>query len=348
MRLELDTERTLHGLKTALACLIGFAITQSIKLNINQWIIITILVVMCAQSSVGSVMQKSYMRFFGTVCGSLLSVVTLFCFGANPIAIAATICLSAIVFSYLATGKSKFNEAGTLGAATTVIILMGVNPTLLMALERFIEISIGILIAAFVSQLVFPIHARKHLRLNQAKTLRQLKIFYLATLQADPTEKEVEEYQKLDEGIIQSLLVQRKLAIDAAKELWGGKFNLKNFKNILNGEKEILRSISFMHHAYEQSPNRKKIFSHICMLNEFHNAVGEALQQIADGLENMKRPKKMTIDLPSIKVLKNNINENLKNISLEDAEYPQAYLFAAEILLVQLKKLAVLIADIKG
>lgn len=346
MRLDLDTERSIHGLKTALACLIGFAITQSIHENINQWIIITILVVMCAQSSVGGVLQKSYMRFFGTVCGSLLSALTLFLFGADPAAIAITIMIAAILFSYLATGESKFSEAGTLGAATVVIILMGQNPTLLMAFERFLEISVGILIAALVSQFVFPIHARTHLRLNQIQTLLKLKKFYLDTLAIDKTEKEIKEYQELDNEIIQSLTTQRKLAKDAAKELFGKKFNFKHFNNVLRCEIEILRSITFMHYSYKEAPDRKKIFADIYLLREFHDAICTTLQQIADNLMD-KKSKKISFSLPSIKLLKTNINENIKHYSMDDSEYLHAYLFCAEILIAQLKKLATLIGDIK-
>jgi uncharacterized membrane protein YccC len=346
MRVEVDTERALHGFKTALACLFGFAITQAVQLNINQWIIITVLVVMCAQPSVGSVLQKSYLRFLGTICGSLLAMITLLLFGSNLAAIAITIGLAAISFSYLATGKSRYNEAGTLGAVTTVIILMTPNPTLLIAFERFVEISIGILIAALVSQFIFPIHARHNLRLSQAKTIRQLRAFYLATLLADQTEQTIENYQELDEEIVASLLTQRKLATDAAREIFGRKFSLKYFKNILKCEIEILRSISFMHYAYEEAPNRKKIFSHIYTLSEFHDAVSEALQQIADRLEDSK-VKKINISLPSIKVLKNSVNDNAKNYSIEDSEYPHAYLFCAEILIAQLKKLATLLMEIK-
>lgn len=346
MKFELDTERTIHGFKTAFACLIGFVITTIAKININQWIVITVIVVMCAQPNVGGLIQKSIMRFFGTLGGSILSVFTLFFFGADPAAIAITIGIAAILFSYLATGKSKFNDAGTLGAATTAIILMGPLPTLLTAFERFIEISIGILIAAVVSQFIFPIHARYHLRLNQAKTIHQLREFYLSTLIADQTEKEIENYQELDEEIVGSLLTQRKLATDAAREIFGRKFSLHYFKQILKCEKEILRCISFMHYAYEEAPNRKKIFSHIYTLREFHDEVCDALAHIAQGLES-KKSKKMTIRLPSIKLLKDSVNNNAKHFSIEDSEYPHAYLFCAEILIAQLKKLIVLMSEMK-
>src|SRR3989338_7149858 len=91
-----NTERFIHGLKTALACLMGFAITKSVHFPVDQWLIITIIVVMCAQLNVGSVIQKSYMRFLGTFTGSLLAALTLLFFGTNDLATAIIIGLSAL------------------------------------------------------------------------------------------------------------------------------------------------------------------------------------------------------------------------------------------------------------
>ena len=71
------------------------------------------------------------------------------------------------------------------------------------------------------------------------------------------------------------------------------------------------------------------------------------LQNFVDSLENVKI-KKITIHLPSIKIHKESINENLKNYSVEDAEYPHAYLFCAEMLIDYLKKLVELITEMRS
>ena len=343
-RLEtlLDSERVIHSVKTALACLIGFMVTKSIHFDFDQWLIITILVVMCAQINVGSVIQKSYMRFLGTLVGSLTAALVIELFGADPLAIAVTISLAALLFSYIATGQTSYSDAGTLGAVTVTIILVGQHPTLMTASSRFIEINIGILIAAIISQFIFPIHARRHLRDLQATTLRQLRAYYLATFLTDQTENE--SYEELDENIAKSLATQRKLANDAKREPLG-TFNINHFKQSLNSEKEILRSISYMHHAYKASPNSKKLFSTMDFLHCFHDKISEALEELAARIEKTKTERK-TIELPTIESVKKTIDTARANFKSNDIIYADAFLFCAEVLITQLEKLISLTAEI--
>jgi uncharacterized membrane protein YccC len=291
---------------------------------------------MCAQINVGSVVQKSYMRFLGTFSGSVIAALTLYLAGNNIIADALVISLSALVFSYIATGQKSYNDAGTLGAVTVVIILIAKDPTPLTALERFIEISVGILIAALISQFVLPIHAREHLRETQAVTIRKLRAFYLATLFISQSEEESEGYQTLDEDIAQSLSKQRKLAVDAAREPLGAKFNISQFKQLLQSEKEILRCIAAMHLAYKVSPDSKKLFSNMELVKNFHDAVSEAFEKIAAAIETNTMK---TITVPDIDLLKANIFSQVEHVSANERVYLDAFLFSAEILVKQLKKL---------
>jgi uncharacterized membrane protein YccC len=334
---KISSERFIHSIKTALAVLIGFVITKSIHFPVDQWLIITIIVVMCAQLNVGSMMQKSYMRLLGTLTGSLIAIIMLELFGTNPIAIATTISLAAFVFSYAATSQKNFNDAGTLGAATVTIILVGQNPSIIMAAGRFFEISIGIVIAALVSQFILPIHARTHLRKNQADTIRRLRAYYLAALLTDQADEKSESYFNLDESIVKSIITQRKLAVDAAREPLGKSFNPLLFSKYLSCMKEMLRSIDFMHHAYASAPDCKRLFSNAKMMTEFHDVVCEALEKIADQLE------KNIIDadeirFPSLNPIRETI-QNASNLNEKDRVYADAFLFCAEIMVENMRKM---------
>src|SRR4029078_5567726 len=116
------------------------------------------------QIYVGSVIRKVYLRFIGTIIGCLFAAVTLATLGHTYSSILIAIALSTFIFSYFAIGQESFGYAWTLGAVTTVIIMLGQNPTLFFATQRFLEISAGLLIAALVSQFILPIHAGTHLR----------------------------------------------------------------------------------------------------------------------------------------------------------------------------------------
>ncbi len=338
---KLDADRFIHGVKTALACLIGYVITKAVDFPVDQWLIITILVVMCAQVNVGGMLQKSYMRFLGTLIGSIIALFTLHFFDHNEIVIALTITLSAMLFSYIATGEKSYSEAGTLGVVTVVIILISNNPSFIFAVERVLEITLGIIIAALVSQFVLPIHARENLTLNQANTIRKLRNYYFATMFTDSSET-ADSYQVLDEDIGKSLVQQRKLAADAVREFLGEKFNLYDFKQLLYAEKEILRAISAMQYAYKISPQVKMLCSNVLIIQNFHSAVCKVLDDIALSIETHEVDTQ-TIQIPELAPLKNYIFEIVTQEKQEDAMYLYTYLFSAEQILKQITSMTKII-----
>lgn len=332
-----DLERASHGLKTALACLVGFVITKVFYFEIDQWLIISIIVVMCAQLSVGSMIQKSYMRFLGTFLGSVIAALTLYFAHDNEVIYAVVIALTAMIFSYIATADKGFNEAGTLGAVTVVIILIGQNPTLMSALERFFEISLGIVIAALVSQFVLPIHAGKHLRVLQAKTMRQLKDFYLINQLPGEGIENIEGYVKLDESIVQSLIKQRKLSIEASREMLGEEYETVRFQQLLQAEKGILRSVIGIHNVYKRCHDIKELVTTNATFKQFEYAVSSLLESIARYLEGkVKDP--VTFELPDLQQLKEAVFLLGRNgLSQEKMEYLNAYLFSSEMLVAELE-----------
>jgi uncharacterized membrane protein YccC len=219
-------ERIIHGVKTALACLIGFIVAYYLHFQAMQWVVITTLVVMCAQLNVGSVIHKSYMRFLGTLIGSLIAIFTLKIFGNDLIINISVVLIVAIICSFIATGTKNYNESGTLGAVTVTIILFGSNPSIQTGMERFIEISLGIFIAALISQFIFPIHAKTHLRRNQATTIKKIRTFYLNLFASTPSSDTTTTLGNLDEEIVKTLIMQRKLAGEAHREKFGKLFNM--------------------------------------------------------------------------------------------------------------------------
>lgn len=333
-----DIERLAHSFKTLIAVVIGFLFAQILGYPADQWIIITIIVVMCAQLYVGSVVQRAYLRFLGTFIGCLFATITLLTLGDTNIAIACAIGFSSFFFSYVATSQENLGYASTLGAVTTVIIMIGPHPTILLAGQRFLEISIGIFIATMVSQFVLPIHARAHLRRNQAATLEQLKNFYSATMiKPDPSVNP----QDLDENIIKSLLRQRQLAKESVREPFGLAFDPKHFINSLYCEREILRCITFMHKAILNLKHAEPKLAQLPTLHLFNEEIIQVftilIKTISDG-----KPLNEHIHLPSLAAVKENLQKNAGIISQEESIYIDGFLFSAEILVKSLANLAML------
>ena len=340
----LDYERTIHAIKTALACLLGLIVASFLPFNGDQWLVITILVVMCAQINVGSVLSKSSMRLIGTISGSIIASLTLLLFGANQAVTAAVIALAGIVFSYIATGENRYSDAGTLGAVTITVILLGQSPTALTALHRCIEISLGICVAALVSQFVLPIRARDHLQGMQAKAIQQLKNYYEITF--IKTYNEAAMYE-LDEAIVKSLSAQRTLAKQSSREPFGEAFDPVHFNQLLRCEKEIFRSISCMHYAGEMLPKDKNILLEMVSVKKFHQTICDTLAKIASGIEE-KTFKDMTVTIPSVQPVKDELHVLRIQLPEDEIVYLDGFLFCAEILVVQLTQMVLLLKSKLG
>jgi uncharacterized membrane protein YccC len=343
----LDSESLIHSIKTAIACILGFILTLIIGLP-DPWIVVTIIVVMCAQIYVGGVMQKSYLRFLGTLVGCLFAILALLLLGHSTVAIAITIGLASLIFSYFAVSQENLGYAGTLGAVTTIIILVGQQPTLIIAAQRFLEISLGILIATCASQFILPIHARTHLRRMQAKTLEQLRDYYQACML--PQNSQLEKnglaasaliaHQEFDEIIIKSLSKQRQLAKDAAREPLGDAFDSEHFVQSLQCEKEMLRAIDFMWHALSKLKFKHPALVDSSLLTAFNVDTIQSFNTLITIITSQRVTDTNYIQLTSFTHLKHDLRNAYPDISSEELTYLDGFLFAVNTFIVNLATLA--------
>lgn len=336
---HIDVERIIHSFKTMIACFLALTLISFSNFGTGQWIIVSIIVVMCGQIYVGSVLHKSWYRFLGTMAGCLLASLAISQLGVTHLSIAIAIGCSAFFFSYIATGWENLTYAGVLGAVTTTTIMLGQNPTLIFALERFLEISIGILIAAVVSQLILPIHARTHLRRAQAESLQQLSDYYEIILTSEKPHDPNFDYHDIDEAIVKSLLKQRQLAKESRSEPFGKSFDPKHFIQVLFAEREILRCISFIHAALFRLGKQADALQATKEYQEFNALVTQALKHLSENIESGKQQNN-NVHIPSLIPLKNSIQLNKNNYTENEYLYLNSYLFAAELLLKNLSRIA--------
>lgn len=346
----LDRERIVHGIKTAFACLISLVLVQLVGLSGGQWITITVLILMCAQIYVGSVLQKVYIRFLGTVGGCIFATLTVLTTNPTPTVVAVAMGLSSFVFSYIATGKGSLSYAGTLGATTTAIILLGQSaPTITLAGARFLEISAGILIATLVSEFILPSHVRTHIRQVQAKTLEQLRDYYMANIVAHQ-ENAASDDQALDEAIIGSLATQRQLAPEAKREHRGPFFDMEQFTQTLYYEKETLRAIVFMHRALNELGKIKDIMSIIGLpsMCHFNETVLRAFDRLVQAAKAPPGLPHKQIDSAATDAVKKDLETTIQAASQETWLFLYVFVFAAETLAKCLNNLAGIYGLTKG
>lgn len=334
----LNIESLIHSIKTVIACWIGIFITKMIGAHSGPWIVITIIVVMCAQIYVGSVINKAWVRFLGTLIDCLFAATTLWIAGPTDLSIVIAISLSSFIFSFLATKTETLMYAATLGAVTTAIIMLGQDPSIRYASERFFEIGLGILIAALVSQFILPINARSHLRSAQAASLAQLRDYYAAILQSESSGKILDQVE-LEEAIVKSLMKQRQLARESIPERLGTLFDPVHFLQSLHCERDILRAISFMHQAKTHVSHANDILNDSSAAHTFNESILRALDTLTKAIES-DNSKIEPIYIPNLSNLNELLGKKEDVSSRETLLYTDGFLFCAEILTTNLAKLA--------
>jgi uncharacterized membrane protein YgaE (UPF0421/DUF939 family) len=152
-----------HGLKTAAAAVLAYAVTLLLHIEFGYWAVISTVIVM--QVYVADSLEMCLYRLSGTIIGAILGVIVILIFPITPIGIGFALFFTIGICSFLTRYKPKYKMA----AITVVIVVMtGMNsPNIIeFGLFRVIEICLGILCATLVSLLIFPRKKADVLRKN--------------------------------------------------------------------------------------------------------------------------------------------------------------------------------------
>lgn len=131
-----------QGIRTALAAVLAYWITDSLHLPGGYWAAISAIVVM--QSEVGATVMASRDRLAGTAMGAVVGLLTSLVWRHSLLVFG----LAVLVVMMLCTALN-YKNAGRLGGVTVAIIVLIPYPGPLwrIALERFLEVSVGIVIS---------------------------------------------------------------------------------------------------------------------------------------------------------------------------------------------------------
>jgi|GEM_PF-825369 len=357
----LDYYRTIHSIKTAIACLIGLGLYQYFHWSAaGPWIPITVIVVMSAQAHFGAALQKAYMRFLGTIAGVTIAVLTLLFFGNSTIVVFGMVFLSCLIFTYIASSSGNISYAGTLGGVTVVLTLTSANVDINFALERGACIILGIIIALLVSRFVFPIHAREKLRFNVATTLRKLRQLYFKAIKFELVSMNncgnCSNYgnlqtldARLDKEIYDNLALQPQLVEEAAV---GSKFFSTHKRNlfveVISVERRIYRLIYFICRNLCEitDSNSIRVICKIGGIENLHVIIENTLDKLASSLEDFV-PVQSDIDFTNLATsISDLINELPQEKNAQQILSEHSLLFFMEQIVKELEALSNLLYKI--
>lgn len=135
-----------QGIRTALAAALAYWITGMLQLPSGYWAAISAIVVM--QSEVGATVRASRDRLAGTAMGAVVGWVVSQVWHDSILIFAVGVLVVMVLCTAL-----RYKNAGRLGGVTVAIIVLIPYPGPLwqIALQRFLEVSFGIVISLLVA-----------------------------------------------------------------------------------------------------------------------------------------------------------------------------------------------------
>jgi uncharacterized membrane protein YccC len=142
-----------HAVRTAVAATVSVIIARLVQMPEAYWAAIATLVVM--QSTLGATLTLSIERIVATAVGASVGALEANYFGANLVAFALAIILIGLLSFAFRLEKTAYRYASI--TLAIIILIPRSNPPWTIALHRFIEVSVGIIVALAVVAL-WPEH----------------------------------------------------------------------------------------------------------------------------------------------------------------------------------------------
>src|SRR5208282_4818183 len=136
-----------HAVRTALAATVSVLVARLFNMPEAYWAGVTSMVVM--QSTLGASLSVSVLRLIGTAMGALAGGLLATQFGPNVYVFGAGVLLLGVLTAALHCDRSAFRFAG-ITLAIVMLVMRTASPWLI-ALHRFLEVSIGIVIALLLT-----------------------------------------------------------------------------------------------------------------------------------------------------------------------------------------------------
>jgi uncharacterized membrane protein YccC len=134
-----------HSVRTAVAALASLLVSRLFKLPQSYWAPITTLVIV--QSSLGAALSVSWQRFVGTLLGAALGGFAASHFDPTPLVFCVCVFLLGLLCALVRSDWSAYRFGGVALAIVLLVPRTGSASAWQVALHRFAEVSIGIVVA---------------------------------------------------------------------------------------------------------------------------------------------------------------------------------------------------------
>ena len=138
-----------HSIRTAVAGMVSLFAAGFLGLPEPYWASITTLIV--AQSALGTAWTVSVQRFFGTALGASLGALLTMYFGAGLLTFGSGIFILGLLCLLLGLERSGYRYASV--TLAVIMLITRPHPVWIIAIHRFVEVSVGIVIGLVLTAL---------------------------------------------------------------------------------------------------------------------------------------------------------------------------------------------------
>jgi uncharacterized membrane protein YccC len=145
--LHVDQRELIHAARTAIAAVASLLIARLFRLPDPYWAAIATMIVM--QSTLGAAWTVSKDRFAGTALGAAAGGLLATYAGQSVAVFAAGVFALGVLCSILRIDRSAYRYAGI--TLVIVMLIARTEPAWIIAIHRFIEISVGIAVGLILT-----------------------------------------------------------------------------------------------------------------------------------------------------------------------------------------------------
>ena len=136
-----------HSIRTAIAATLSLAAARLFGLPEAYWAAIATLVVM--QSTLGATLLLSVERIAATALGAVAGALLASFFTANVLLFAATVFVLGLLCAAFRMEKTAYRYSSI--TLAIIVLIPRSNPAWVVAVHRFVEVSVGILVALAIT-----------------------------------------------------------------------------------------------------------------------------------------------------------------------------------------------------
>lgn len=249
----------------------------------GTWCVMSTFVVL--QAHLGGTYRAAWGRFLGVLIGSLMGGLFTSIFGSNAITLGVSVVLTILACSLFQIKDSIRIACLSL---SIVMILWGLHPSIspwLFGWYRFLDSTLGILIAVVVSHTLWPTQATKTLRLTIAKTVESINhLFQMELSLKPPSTNYPRVHKKFTQDIEKMIANTRSFLIDSELELLSRTRRIEELSNLIDHLENIFTATSEL--STFHTHDLKRILDEQLQKNLLHTIelTGDTFKNLTDRL----------------------------------------------------------------